>query len=597
MTDTNYPNWTVHYSGLFKPGFVLLADILHDYAVKAGIPSERITFEGLGGILVRGFMIREDVRWKDVVKAICELYGISFVESDGGWKFRLALTDEDFTPDRLISADDLVEASGGITIKGTRLFEADIPTELEARYVDYQEVKDDNDKVIDHIYTVSSQTAKRPNGVFTITDSKRRESLQVPIILDADIVKRLATQALYRYVSAQDRIRVTLAPKHGDVEPGDVISVPDGDFTRVGKVTAANYKADYTQEITAEDYATEVAVDVDGSRIAYPVPPPPVSPMSQYLHLDLPLLRFDDDRAGAALVQYHVLTGRGQPTWPGARLWRSTTGTDYLQVASKSGVYPVVAAAMNVLGAPVINWTTDRDNSLIVRVTAGDAGEIASCTFADIRAGLNTAAFGAPGRWEIIQWQEVVANADGTLTLSVLHRGRRGTEVYQDQHAAGDILVLLKTAYVDLLAYATGNLRATFYYKAVGTGQFLDDALAAAHQISGAAEKPYAPVHLSAAPTSDSIVLTCTARTRLDGRWPQDDRPFPLGEASLAIQWDIMDGDDVLRTLSSTTETVEYGAAEIAEDFGTIPSSLTFRAYQMSASVGRGHRAEKTVAL
>lgn len=69
----------------------------------------------------------------------------------------------------------------------------------------------------------------------------------------------------------------------------------------------------------------------------------------------------------------------------------------------------------------------------------------------------------------------------------------------------------------------------------------------------------------------------------------------PAGEATLALEIDIMDGAIVKRTLTATTNSKTYLDADIITDFGSMPTSLTFRVYQMSTLVGRGYVAERTV--
>lgn len=46
---------------------------------------------------------------------------------------------------------------------------------------------------------------------------------------------------------------------------------------------------------------------------------------------------------------------------------------------------------------------------------------------------------------------------------------------------------------------------------------------------------------------------------------------------------------DVVRALTSTTQSVQYDNADIVTDFGGVPSDIQIRAYQMSAQVGRGN--------
>ena len=49
-----------------------------------------------------------------------------------------------------------------------------------------------------------------------------------------------------------------------------------------------------------------------------------------------------------------------------------------------------------------------------------------------------------------------------------------------------------------------------------------------------------------------------------------------------------MNGANVVRTISSTTPTASYSAAQQVADFGSAQSSVSVRVYQLSASVGRG---------
>jgi hypothetical protein len=46
--------------------------------------------------------------------------------------------------------------------------------------------------------------------------------------------------------------------------------------------------------------------------------------------------------------------------------------------------------------------------------------------------------------------------------------------------------------------------------------------------------------------------------------------------------------DDVVRTLNSTVQSVQYDNADITTDFGSVPDNIQIRVYQMSAQVGRG---------
>lgn len=636
MTSTT--QWTIHFSDLSAPAFVSLENIVHDFA-KQAVPTIPLNFIGKWHIYVRGYMIRDNVRWKDVINQICQLWGITFVESDGGWKFRLTNADADFVIDRVIPASALIESSGGVgvtgstnalVVQGTRRYEADIPLELQVSYVDFQSVLDTQlSTLTDHVYNVSTQSYRRPNAVFTVTDSNRTETISIPIIMDADTALGLAMQALYRFVTAQDVALATIAPEHGDIEPGDIISIPDNDFVHTGKVTESKLNNDFTNAVTVTGYPAEQAIQAtsaDGAPIlegppsdlgtsgtgvesfagsgigsrTNPLPRVnPPSPNSQYIHLDTGLLNFTDDLGGTGLVQYHMLSGRGQPVWPGAHLWRSATGAnDYSDVAQTTGVYPTLAATLNVLPPPPMPWSTDYTTQLVIRVTAGSPSDFVNANWDEITFGQNVLAVGAPGRWELIQYQVAVANPDGTITLSTLSRGRRGTDYFWDQHEAGDRVVCIRTAYVRELDYPTSALDQTFFYKTLGLGQILENVLAQTNVVSGAAEKPYRPIDLATLRLSGGdILLSANPRTRLDGRWIST-APFPLGEQYMQMEWDIYgSAGTVIRTIVGTQflvysapQTAIYTAAmQVADGFDL--SILEFGVYQMSATVGRGYPA------
>jgi hypothetical protein len=107
--------------------------------------------------------------------------------------------------------------------------------------------------------------------------------------------------------------------------------------------------------------------------------------------------------------------------------------------------------------------------------------------------------------------------------------------------------------------------------------------------------RPLAPVHLRATRAAEGVTLTWIRRTRVNGdSWSGE---VPLGEQSEAYEVDILDGMDVLRTLSASQPSVLYAAADELADFGAPQSSLSVRVVQLSATVGRGFAAEAVLTM
>jgi hypothetical protein len=105
---------------------------------------------------------------------------------------------------------------------------------------------------------------------------------------------------------------------------------------------------------------------------------------------------------------------------------------------------------------------------------------------------------------------------------------------------------------------------------------------------------PYAPVHLKAQRGAGGVTFTLIRRTRIDGdSWETLD--VPLGEGAERYEIDVLDGATVKRTLSADAPSLLYPNADEIADFGSVQSAFSIRAYQLSATIGRGFAAEASV--
>jgi hypothetical protein len=109
----------------------------------------------------------------------------------------------------------------------------------------------------------------------------------------------------------------------------------------------------------------------------------------------------------------------------------------------------------------------------------------------------------------------------------------------------------------------------------------------ATHAFTGLGLRPLSPVHIRGSRASGDLTIRWVRRTRVGGdTWEGPE--VPLGEEREAYEIDILDGTTVKRTLSVTSPTVLYSAADQTTDFGAPQPSLTVRIAQLSASRGRG---------
>jgi len=204
----------------------------------------------------------------------------------------------------------------------------------------------------------------------------------------------------------------------------------------------------------------------------------------------------------------------------------------------------------------------------------------------------------AEGKPEIIQFRDVTFNADGTVTLSGLLRGRRGTDVFCGDHQIGDIFVLLNNVQGEAFSLSISELNTPLDIKVVPIGKTFETTPTLSKTYTGRDLKPYAPVNFSASLQGDgSVTLGWFRRTRLGGDLRDDLSEVPLAESFERYDIEILDvSGDVLRTYSDvTTSTMNYPAVDYETDFPSGTNVLTFRVYQKSEIVGRGFPGEETV--
>ena len=127
------------------------------------------------------------------------------------------------------------------------------------------------------------------------------------------------------------------------------------------------------------------------------------------------------------------------------------------------------------------------------------------------------------------------------------------------------------------------------FYRAVSIGSDPSLPAAVAFTNEAASLKPYAPVHIRGSRNGGGdLTISWVHRTRYSGEW-RDLVDVPLNEASEAYEVDVLDGTgEVVRTLSSTSPSATYPAADQTTDFGAPQGAVDVAVYQVSAAVGRG---------
>jgi hypothetical protein len=356
------------------------------------------------------------------------------------------------------------------------------------------------------------------------------------------------------------------------------------------------YAISATQEDSSQFSATEVADSGDGV-IGQTIP---ISDNQQLLSIRSPLLRDIDDNLRLYSSYYYYLAPVGQGGLSLAFLMDSPDGNIYTQVGASS-IEPTWGHATNAIGVVPDDavWVQDNTNTLNV-LLRNEGTTLSSVTFEQMITG-TTNAFAlrhANGDVELMKFQTVVDEGDGTFTLSGLLRGRRGTEGFMAGHSSGDLFVMLGSG-GNIGTNDLGNLNVDRFFKVINNGQNLSEVDPAIEANPGYDLTPYAPVWVESdgALWGNDIEFSWTRRTRVGGALKDSTGTIPVSEDTEEYEVEIFDGATLERTFTGlTTPTVTYTSAQqTADAWSGTPTEVSVIVYQISAQVGRGFPSVKTV--
>lgn len=546
-----------------------LSGIVEDLCTKVNLTSGDLDVTALNSIYVSGYYVANISTIRSCLQQLMDVFYFDAVESDGKIKFVL----RGQAPALTIIQDKLAaHAEGGqlpdiVTI--TRAQELDLPRVMNVTYVD-----------INNDYQTSTQYSRRVDKLV-----EKVQANQYPIVLDANSGKAVADTLLYEIWIARTVYDFATTLEYSKIEPTDVVTLnnngalynvriikKDQDLGVIKWQAVDEVPAIYTQSTNG---APSVTPD---NQILFPSP-------TRLFYLDIPTLRDPDNGAGIYLA---AAPSNPNASWKGATIMRSFDMGASFQEAISFFAGCTCGMSSTVLG----NWTGgnsfDKKNKVTVMMIEGTLSDV---TELQALNGMNLALLGN----EIILFQEADLIATNTYVLSNILRGRFGTEQYQSTHSAPETFVLLDNL-IRRYHETLQDINSSRLYRAITFGNNLFSAPNQTFTDTGVSLMPLSGVHLKGSRNISTLDLTITwiRRTRITGGW-NDYVDVPLGEDTEAYEVDIYNGSNVVRTLTSTTPSVVYTAAEQVADFGSTQSSVVIIIYQMSASVGRGFGAQATV--
>lgn len=538
--------------------------IAQDICQRVGFNLADIDTTEVNDIPVHGFWTNTNASARDALGQLQKVFFFDVIESGGKLKFIKQIRPN---PPLSIPFIDLSTHEFGqgrpeeYTI--TRTQNTEIPDEVSVTYLDP-----------DFAYQQASQTAKRP-----ISPNRNKEDLKFDIVLTASQSLAIARKYLYLAWAQRRKIQFRLSLKYSSLEPGDVISVPIFGDPQLFYLIKINIGANFLLECEAIPYEPSIlalTAVATAPAINLSIPSPQTSQL--YL-LDTNLFKDTD-------TDFGIYVGAdGNNSWRQGSVYVSRNSGNSYDLIQSLITRTTAGNCLTVLGG-ASQFIRDKKNTLTVFVN----GELESINDIDFLNGRNCALIGE----EIIFFKNATLTAANTYVLSELLRGRRGTEWAINGHSNSEPFILA-SGYIERIPGEQLDINAQRLYKVLTTGQLLEDVSPFPFTSIGNSLKPYAPCHIKGTrDSSENLTISWIRRTRRGGELV-DFKDADLSELIEAYEIDILNNNIVIRTLSATTATATYTAAQQIEDFGTAQPSIAVRAYQLSAYVGRGYPEEAVI--
>lgn len=541
-----------------KLGLSNLSAIVGGLCARAGLDKNMLDVTRIN-IPVEGYIINRQQSIRDAIEALQTAFFFDASESDHILRFIprggnvVAELDDD---DLLLREQNERNESFRIT----RVQEVELPKRVNVMYLS---------RIAN--YQPATQYAERQ-----VATSKELSTIDLPLVLSDQTAKNIADITLYNSWLARIAYDFVLPPQFVILEPADIIDVNVSGVVHRMRITS-------TRQVGGGIAVSAVAEDVS-SYDFYQVPGEGPSGQldnvtiyaTELVLLDIPA--FPDDEQAQAYLRFAVC---GYALgWNGAALYRSDdNGANYARL--QDSTTPATIGTCTSILADGAVCVFDEVNTLDVILLSN--ASLQSVSELAVLNGANAAVVGH----EIIQFRTAELVGAQHYRLSGLLRGRLGTEWATASHTSGERFVLLDGALgkISGVANIIGLAR---NYKAVTYGSSLSSAAMQELTYAGNALKPYSPVHITGTRDgSGNLTIDWVRRTRLGGAW-RDNVDVSLGEVVEAYEVDILDDDEVVRTISVNAATCTYNAAQQTTDFGGPQSSVSVRIYQLSDVIGRG---------
>ncbi|MCT8999652.1 baseplate multidomain protein megatron [Chelativorans intermedius] len=517
---------------------------------------------------VAGYLVADPTTARAAIEPLTSLFGIGVRDGEAGLVFS---TEGAVGPPLLL--DELVVERERETVERLRLPDRELPALAQLDF---------RDPLNDHQAATAAADYADAAGSGT-------HFVSFPGVLSLQEANALVRDFLRRRWDGRERLAFSVPMTEQRLDVGSVFRLP-------GAPEGPDYLATEIEDGLARQVKARRIVRVAAAPAAGGLPEGEAAGESftagppHALFLDLPM------QAGDAQPQDRLRLAVRAAPWRSQAVLASPGDTGF----ALRGVVET-RAVIGTLVEPLPGGATagrpDAAGAVTVRLYDG---ALESLPRLQVLNGQNAAAIRSlAGSWEVLQFETAEEVEPAVWRLAGLLRGQLGTDDAMAAGAqAGAPFVLLDEA-VAPAGLKAGEIGLEINWRIGPAGfdpseeNFVLQAVAGGER----ALMPLSPVHLKARLEGGDLKLSWVRRGRIDADgWLGTD--IPLGEAEELYRVEIapVDGSP-LRIIETHEPACTYTAAMAAADFGTPPAAVAVTVRQMSAAIGPGLPARRTVAL
>lgn len=536
-----WPPWaTTQATSTITHDLIPVSDIVTDLCARVGIAAGSLDLDQLAGVTARGYPVARQMSAADAIRGLQLPYMFDMPE----WDQQLHAVLRGGDPVVTITDDDLVDTDDEEVVRKQSM---EFPRKLHITAPDPTANHD-----------AMTQTAARRS---LLVKSESEVNIPLALTFEPDETAQIADMQLkILWANAEGEAVFTLPEEWTWLTPSDCVTYNDKRFMVYEIETTDGQMKVKARYDRASAYQSAVAGSFSQMRPAFRG----VQGPTRLEILNLPVLNGSDDDCGLYVAAGGVLAG-----WDGCEI----------QVSADN--FQTYETAATITDGAVIGWTTTLleagttgfpdDQSLTVSLP--EAPE--SLTYEEMLRYGNRAVIGE----EVIQYQDVTENSDGTFTLTGLIRGSYNTEA--PEHPADTRFVLVDSRLV-FIPVPRQYIGSTLQVRAVTSNSQAADSTERPVEFDTCVSQTEWPVVMveSTRDSNDNVTVTWVGRPRLGPETsPYHSRWFT------GYRVDFSNGDSILTFNLSVTN---YGATGVTG----VPPGTTVTVTPTNAITGDGPTSE-----